>query len=160
MEDTLLEAARRLHHTLKARGLSLSGAESFTGGFVAHLITALPGASEFFHCALVLYSPQAKERLLGIKREFLQEHGVVSEATAGQMARRVRRLAGTALAYSSTGNAGPTAQEGKPVGLVYLGVDGPGGTVVRELHLKGQRGEIIQQATLELLRMLLQEASG
>ena len=108
---------------LMSRGLTLSAAESCTGGMFGAAITDIPGVSAVFDRSVVTYSNQAKIDELGVKPETLEKYGAVSEQTALEMAEGVRRKSGTDIGISVTGIAGPdggTAE--KPVGLVYIGL--------------------------------------
>ncbi len=108
---------------LKEKHLTCSTAESCTGGLVAKLITDVPGSSEVFHCGIVSYSNDIKEKILGVKNETLAEFGAVSENTAYEMAEGVSEISGADISVSVTGMAGPTSDEpGKPVGLIFFGV--------------------------------------
>jgi len=96
-------------------------AESCTGGLVAHRLTNVPGSSSYFIGGVVSYANEAKERMLGVSHRMLQEHGAVSEETAREMARRVRRRLQTDVALAVTGIAGPSGgTPEKPVGLTYI----------------------------------------
>lgn len=118
---------------LCARGLTLALAESCTGGLVAKRITDISGASSCFAYGCVTYSNQAKQRLLGVSAGTLEAYGAVSPQTALEMARGVRRLAGSNVGVGITGVAGPQPSEGKEVGLVYVAVSHDGGERVLEV---------------------------
>lgn len=160
MSDPLLRLARDVHELLTKRGLSLAVAESCTGGLISSRITDLPGASRFFEAGIVTYSAKTKERFLGIPKETLHSHGVVSSETAREMAERVRSLAGTDYALSVTGNLGPEVLEDKERGLVFIAVSGRKRTVVSELRLKGQRAENKEAAAAQALHRLLIEIAA
>jgi len=117
MED-LAKSAGEL---LKKTGLTLSLAESCTGGLIAHRITNISGSSNYFLGGVVAYSNEAKEKILGLPHEILVQYGAVSEEAARAMAQGARRLLASDLALAVTGIAGPTggAPE-KPVGLVCI----------------------------------------
>ena len=110
-------------------------AESCTGGYLAKRITDVSGSSKVFECGVCSYSNRIKHQLLGVSEQTLAEYGAISEQTAAQMASGVRKLSGADIGISVTGNAGPTADEGKEVGLVYIGVDSPKLTHVFTLHV-------------------------
>jgi nicotinamide-nucleotide amidase len=120
---------------LAAKKLTLSTAESCTGGLVAKRVTDVPGASAVFLGGVVSYANEVKQNVLGVPAETLAAHGAVSPETAEAMARGVCRLTGSDVGVSLTGIAGPgggTAE--KPVGLVYIGLCVRGGTRVSELR--------------------------
>jgi len=111
---------------LKAKGQTLSVAESCTGGGLGHLITTIAGSSVYFKGGVVSYDNQVKVALLGVNPEDLAQQGAVSDEVACQMARGVRDRLGTTWGLSITGIAGPDGgTETKPIGLVYIGVAGP-----------------------------------
>ena len=117
MEDL----AKRAGELLKRMGLTLSLAESCTGGLIAHRITNISGSSNYFLGGVVAYSNEAKEKILGLPHETLLRYGAVSEETARAMAEGARRLFVSDLALAVTGIAGPTGgTPEKPVGLVYI----------------------------------------
>ena len=113
---------------LRQRGLTLTVAESATGGELASLITEAPGASDYFLAGYVAYSAAAKQAL-GVSPAVLEEHGTVAQATTQALAAAARKTAGADVAVATTGVAGPDASEGKPVGLLHIVVDvaGPPG---------------------------------
>lgn len=136
-EETLESAVGRL---LEEHGVTLTLAESCTGGLLAKRLTDGPGSSTYFREGLVTYSNEAKERLLGVKRETLMQDGAVSEAVAREMAEGVRRAAGADYGLSVTGVAGPDGgTEEKPVGLVWIGVSDEKETFAERLDLSAWR---------------------
>ena len=142
-------------HFLKERSLTLTTAESCTGGMIAARITDVPGASEVFKQGLVTYSNRAKRKLLDVKKTTLKEYGAVSEKTAKEMAKNGAFITGSDACVSVTGTAGPTGgTEEKPVGLVYIGCCYNNKTVVKEFHFKGERQNIREQATANALILL------
>jgi PncC family amidohydrolase len=119
MVDERLE--RVVGELLRGQKLTLSVAESCTGGLLGHLLTSVPGSSDYFVGGVVAYSYGAKERVLNVRHRTLYDHGAVSEQTALQMAQGVRRLMHTDIGVSVTGIAGPAGgMPEKPVGLVYI----------------------------------------
>lgn len=156
MDKEILDVIKRVHEVFKKRGLTLSVAESCTGGLISHYITILPGASNFFEAGVVVYSVEAKKKILGISPEVISKHGVVSEKTAKEMAEKVRSLTGTDYSLSTTGNLGPDVLEGKMRGLIYTAVSKRGQTISSELRLKGSREENKEEASLSALRLLIE----
>ena len=148
-----MTAAKRLLALLKARGETLTGAESLTGGLVADTVVSVPGASAVFKEAFVTYCDEAKAKTLGVPAAILRADGAISSACAGYMAEGAARAASADMAYATTGNAGPDAAEGKPVGLVYIAVSYRGRTETKELHLSGDRASIREQSAEEVLRL-------
>ncbi|MDQ5983077.1 MAG: Nicotinamide-nucleotide amidohydrolase PncC [Eubacteriales bacterium SKADARSKE-1] len=109
---------------LLEKNLKIATAESCTGGLISKKITDIPGASNVFECGICSYSERIKEKVLGIKKETIEEFGVVSEAVAKQMAKSIRLLSNSDIAVSTTGFAGPkTSSSDDKVGLVYIGID-------------------------------------
>jgi nicotinamide-nucleotide amidase len=121
-DDAALRAlAASLGNSLVSRGTRLAVAESCTGGWIAKVLTDIPGSSQWFDAGFVTYSNGAKERTLGVARETLDEHGAVSEPVVREMAAGARHAADAAAAIAVSGVAGPgggTAD--KPVGLVHF----------------------------------------
>jgi PncC family amidohydrolase len=138
----------------RENNLTLSVAESCTGGLVSHYLTAVPGAGSFFEASVVTYSAAAKKKLLGIRRNIFTRYGMVSEVTARQMADKVRLLTQTDVGVSTTGNLGPDVLEGKPKGLVYIAISTRKETVVRRYMFKGTRGRVKEQAVRTALAFL------
>ncbi len=121
LPQSTLDAARDLLAELQRRGLTLTTAESCTGGLIAAALTAIPGSSAVVGAGFVTYSNQAKQAMLGVPVTLLANHGAVSEAVARAMAEGALAAAGADLAVSCTGIAGPGGETpGKPVGLVFV----------------------------------------
>lgn len=131
---------------LKAADFSIATAESCTGGLLSSRLVDIPGVSAVFREGFVTYSNKAKRRTLGVSKSTIRKDGAVSEQTAKEMATGAAMAGDTDLALSVTGNAGPDAEEGKEVGLVYIGVYAKGKVSVETFHFKGSRQEIRSQA--------------
>ena len=135
--------------------LTISTAESCTGGMIASMLINYPGISEVFLEGAVTYSNEAKHNRLGVKNETLDKYGAVSEETAAEMAIGIAKTAGTNVSIVTTGIAGPGGgTEEKPVGLVYIGVYLNGKVKVQKCIFKGNRSRIRLQATMRGLDML------
>ncbi len=144
---------------LKMKTLTLSVAESFTGGLIGDMITNIPGSSDYFLGAAVTYSNESKRHLLGVQAETLEKYGAVSEQTVREMVRGVQKLFGSDCALATTGIAGPTgATESKPIGLCYIAARWGSEERVHEFRfgterlMNKKRGAV---AAMELLRRLL-----
>ena len=146
---------------LVSRGMTISCAESCTGGMIGAELTADPGASRFFLGSAVVYSNDAKERILWVSHDTLVSHGAVSPETVEEMARGAMRVYGSDAAIAVTGIAGPGgAVEGKPVGLVYIAVaDGPRIVACRNLF-EGDRASVRSQTVAEALRLMAELLEG
>lgn len=130
---------------LLKKGLTLSTAESCTGGLVARRITALPGASRVYRGGVVSYWTEVKAAVLGVPQEVLDTYGAVSEPTARAMAEGARRVTGAEIGVSVTGVAGPDPDErNNPVGLVFIGLSTPDGTFCRRTESGRRRRDRIQ----------------
>ena len=126
---------------LREKGLTLSAAESCTGGLVAKRITDLPGASAVFRGGVVSYTNDVKAQVLGVPEELLEAFGAVSEPVARAMAERCRTICGSDLAVSVTGVAGPDIDDrGNEVGTVYIALASAEGTVCQKLSCGKGRG--------------------
>jgi nicotinamide-nucleotide amidase len=145
----------------RARGWTLGTAESCTGGLVAARLTGIPGSSDVFRGGVVAYGNEIKEGELDVPAGLLAEHGAVSPEVAEAMAKGARARLGVDVAVSVTGIAGPDGgTDEKPVGLVYLHVEGPSGGVGREFSFPGDRPSIRARSVvgaLHLVRRLVME---
>ena len=151
--DDTLEAV--VGEQLRAAGKSLALAESCTGGLIAARLTDVPGSSEYFPGGVVAYSNEAKQRLLDVPQEVLQEHGAVSEATAAAMAKGVAARFGATIGLAVTGIAGPGGgSDEKPVGLVFIATFENGRSRVRRLLFGGERGLVRLRAAQTALDMV------
>lgn len=133
---------------------TIAVAESCTGGLVAAKLIEYPGISEVLLEGAVTYSNEAKKRRLGVKDETLSAYGAVSAETAAEMAKGIAMTSGADIGVSTTGVAGPGPSEGKPEGLVYVGVYIGGKSYVKELHLAGKRNVIRERAAYSALDFL------
>ncbi len=145
---------------LAARGLTIALAESCTGGLIGHRLTQVAGSSAYVDRVAVCYSNRAKTEMLGVPADLIARQGAVSREVAAAMACNIRERAKVSVGLSVTGIAGPGGgTETKPVGLVYIGLDGGvGQPIVKECRFHGDRTIIKQrssQAALDLLRRWL-----
>lgn len=140
-------STEELANIMTSRHWTLAVAESCTGGLIGHMITAIPGASAYFHGSITAYSNTAKIELLGVTEECMKNHGTVSARTALAMAAGVRDAFRVDIGVAVTGIAGPGGgSDAKPVGLVYIAVVGDVDERVKELKLKGSREDIRKAA--------------
>ena len=144
---------------LRKAHATVAVAESCTGGLVAARLTEQGGSSDFFVGGYITYSAAQKTEILGVARDIIQKHSVVSEPVAAAMAEGARKRSGATYALATTGYAGPTGgTDFDPVGTVYLGVAGPQKTQVVRVRYGGDRGRVRALATqgaLDLLRKTL-----
>jgi len=139
--------AVQLGKLLKEKHLTISVAESCTGGLVMDKITNVSGSSEYFMGGVVTYSDELKMKILGVKEETLKRVGAVSEEVAQEMAKGVKNHTNTDIGVSTTGIAGPTgATPVKPVGLVYIGFCSSSEELVERHIFKGDRRLVKEQA--------------
>ena len=131
---------KALINALKEAGLTVSTAESCTGGLIAKKITDVSGASEVYMGSCVTYANEAKVKLVGVSEETLKKYGAVSEQTAKEMAKGVREALGTDIGISTTGIAGPDGgTPEKPVGTIYVGISSRLGERAVNLRLSSMR---------------------
>lgn len=147
MVEEILEA-------LKNKELTLSCAESLTGGLFSSTICSVSGASKVFKGGVVTYWTEIKNQVINVPQEIIDEYGVVSNECASYMARGVKDLFKTDISISFTGNAGPSSLEGKPVGLVYIGICFNDITMSFEYNFEGNRNEIRKQCVEEGIKKI------
>ncbi|MBI4831170.1 MAG: CinA family protein [Candidatus Lindowbacteria bacterium] len=151
---------QKIGKLLTERNLTLAVAESCTGGLISHRITNIPGSSNYFERGVVVYSNRAKTELLGIEGKVIGAYGAVSAEVARAMAAGAKEAARTDFGLAVTGIAGPVSDESKkPVGLVYIAVCAPDGSLQdKKYNFHGTRLQIKKQsadAALELLLKML-----
>ena len=156
-EDITLQEA--LGKLLSAQKLTLSTAESCTGGYVAHLITSIPGSSTYFRGSVIAYDNEIKKKILGLDPAILQEHGAVSEETVRAMVRGAIKCLGTDLAVATSGIMGPGGgSEKKPVGTVWIAA-GDASEIVTYKHWfrfdRQRNTELTAANVLNLLRRFI-----
>lgn len=154
-DDTLENAVGAL---FRGTGMTLSAAESCTGGKISSLITSVPGASEYYLGSVTSYAIPVKGKVLGVPEATINEYGVVSSEVAAAMAKGVRNLTGSTYAVSTTGLAGPGGDEHNPVGTVWIGIAGPNGTKTVKKVYKNDRKRNIERfaaAALNELRLFI-----
>lgn len=152
----LQEIAPDLLDALRQAGLKIATAESCTGGNIAHHLTLVAGCSDVYMGGAVTYSNEAKADILGVDQAVIESEGAVSEPVVRAMAEGACRRFRTQCAVATSGIAGPSGgTDDKPVGTVWTAVVTPRGTFSELYHLAGPRSEIIDKATLLVLRLLL-----
>ncbi|MEE4259390.1 MAG: CinA family protein, partial [Bacteroidales bacterium] len=145
---------------LSKRKQNLSTAESCTGGYLAHLITSIPGSSSYYYGSVISYSNDVKIRELGVSPADLETYGAVCQQVVEQMARGVREKFETDYSLATSGVAGPDGgTKEKPVGTIWIALASEKGIQSKLLHLGEHRGRNIRRAALEALNMLRLEIS-
>lgn len=140
---------------LVEKNITISTAESCTGGSLGKIITSVPGVSSIYGYGFITYANEAKEKILGVSHEILEEYGAVSYQTACEMAEGARKASGSDIAVSVTGIAGPGGgTKEKPVGLVYIAIADKNGSEYRKLNLSGNRDEVRAKTCDEVFRLV------
>jgi len=140
---------------LRQKGLTLGVVESATGGLISHLITNVPGSSDYYKGSVTAYSNETKIRVIGVSRDTIEQYGAVSHQVAEEMALGGRKLLAVDICLADTGIAGPTrATQGKPVGLFYLGLSHQGETCSQKHEFHGDREQNKRSAAEAALKWL------
>ena len=140
---------------LLARGWKIAVAESTAGGLISAALLTVPGASRYYERGIIAYSRAAKLETLGMPPELYTERGSTHQAAVHAMAEGVRRISGTQVGVAESGVAGPgVGRSGLPIGTVWAAVVTPKRTVERELHLLGNRAQIMSRIVDAVLDML------
>ena len=151
----LSNEAQELSELLIAKGLTISVAESCTGGSFSHAITSIPGASSYFDCGYITYSNQSKVDMLGVDIQAIKTYGAVSEEVVLEMVIGVATRSHSDVAVSITGVAGPTGgTPEKPVGMVCFGFFYDGKTSTTTQLFSGDRASIVSQSVSYAMRQL------
>ena len=138
--------------------ITISTAESCTGGSLGKIITSVSGASKIYGFGFITYANEAKEKILGVPANILEEFGAVSHQTAVLMAEGARKVSGSDIAVSVTGIAGPTGgTKEKPVGLVYIALSDKDSTVYKKLNLDGSRDEVRKKTCDEVFKLIAEK---
>lgn len=157
MNNKIYELSCEAVRLLKENKMTVSTAESCTGGLVSAYITAVPGTSSVFELGIASYSCRIKHKILGVDGETLRSLGAVSRETAYQMAANVREMADSSIGVSVTGVAGPDGSEGHDPGLVYIAAAYDGGVFVKELNIEPlSRNYVRETAVCEVFKLIIQ----
>ncbi|HCF02733.1 competence/damage-inducible protein A [Flavobacterium sp.] len=154
-EDTIEVVLGRI---LKDKKLTVATAESCTGGKIAQLLTSVSGASAYFKGSVVSYATDAKINVLGISKDVIAQHSVVSKEVASAMALSVQKIMQADYAIATTGNAGPAKGDADAeVGTVCIALATPNGVIVEEFNFGQPREKVIDRAVIKSLEMLQKE---
>ncbi len=157
-KETMAEVIGRM---LKSKGKKLAVAESCTGGFISHLITSIPGSSDFFNGSVTAYSNKIKENVLEVDRNIISKYGAVSEQVAKEMAIGVKQVLNSDYAVATTGIAGPTGgSDEKPVGTVWIAIACENRVFAKKFVFGNNRERNIirsSQTALQILRRVILE---
>lgn len=160
-DDELLDLARRVAAVCRQRAVRLGAAESCTGGLVGHVITEVPGSSDYFAGALVTYANEIKVGLADVPESVLAAHGAVSAQVAKAMADGARQRLGVDLAVAVTGVAGPDGgSDAKPVGLTYVAIADADGDDVRRFVWDSDRTGNKRLSAAAALELVIDRLSG
>lgn len=150
-----IELEARVGELLREQHKTIACAESCTGGYISHLITSVPGSSDYFLGSIIPYSYEMKESALGVKNETLNTYGAVSEETITEMAENVCRLTGASIGVATSGIAGPGgATPDKPVGTIWIAVSDANGTEAKKYIFMKERKINIQLGAIAALNMV------
>lgn len=146
---------RYIGRTLEASGMTVSVAESCTGGLISSLFTSIPGSSAFYLGSVTSYANSVKTGILGVPENIIDEYGAVSRECVSRMAEGIRRITGSDYSVATSGIAGPGGgSEEKPVGLVWIGVSSKNGTEAYKMIFKGDRKRNIDRFAANALNIL------
>jgi nicotinamide-nucleotide amidase len=156
-----MELEQEIGDLLRQRGLTLGAVESATGGLLSHLVTDVPGSSDYYKGSVTAYSNETKIKVVGVKAATLEQHGAVSAQVAEEMALRGSQALAVDICLADTGIAGPSgATPGKPVGLFYLGLAHHGKVFSQRHEFHGDREQNKQCAAEAALRWLQEYLTG
>ena len=146
-----------LHKKLIKKRLTISVAESCTGGLLAHNLTKLANSSKYFQMGLTTYSNQAKIRILKVNKNIIKKYGAVSKECCISMVQNLSKISKSKINVSITGIAGPGgASKNKPIGLVYIGIQKGRALLIKEYKFKSKNRSSIQKSTVrEVIKIIL-----
>jgi nicotinamide-nucleotide amidase len=146
---------------LRQKGLTLGIVESASGGLISHLITNVPGSSDYHKGSVTAYSNEVKVRVVGVKEATINQYGAVSAEVAEEMAQGGKKVLAIDICLADTGIAGPAgAEAGKPVGLFFIGLAHEAKTLTRKYNFKGDREQNKQSAAEAALGWLKEYLAG
>lgn len=148
---------QELGKALIDNNLSISSSESLTGGLFGAKLCEVSGISKVYKGSLVTYQDEVKINVLKVSEDTIKQYGAVSLECAYEMVKNVQNIFKTDISVSFTGNAGPVGSEGKPVGLVFIGIYYLGEIEIMELNLKGSREEIRNECLKFVSKKLLRK---
>ena len=148
---------KKLHKKLIVKKLTISVAESCTGGLLANNLTKIANSSKYFQMGLITYSNEAKIKILKVNKNIIQKYGAVSKECCKSMVQNLSKISKSKINVSITGIAGPGgASENKPVGLVYIGINKGKTLLIKENKFKSNNRNSIQKSTVrEVIKMIL-----
>ncbi|MHA1610582.1 MAG: CinA family protein [Promethearchaeota archaeon] len=158
--DDILDLAQIVITQLTSKKFTLAVAESATGGYLSHILTSIAGSSKVFMGGVVAYSAYVKNTIFDVTFDTINEFGAISSETTESLLKGLKNRISTDLRIAITGVAGTHVMEGKPRGLVYIGIGTPACNKIEEIQFKGTRLEIKQQAVKRTLEFLLEEVEN
>lgn len=154
MKTMPISIEEKIGKLLREQGKKVSVAESCTGGLISHLITNIPGSSDYFGGGVVAYNNKSKIDILHVSQATIRKFGAVSQQTAKEMAKGIRQLFGTDLGIATTGIAGPGGgSPEKPVGLVHVALSATDKTICKKFSFDGSRREIKMKSAEAALKV-------
>jgi PncC family amidohydrolase len=160
-QSDLIALAERVGRAASGASITIATAESCTGGLIGHVVTEVPGSSDYYVGGAVSYSNHIKERVLGVPPDTIARHGAVSAQVAVAMAEGARSTFDASVGVAVTGIAGPSGgSEAKPVGLTYVAVADAAGHAVRRLVWSGDRAENKRASAGAALQLLAERLEG
>ncbi len=147
----MVRLEQEIGNLLRQKGLTLGVVESATGGLISHLITNVPGSSDYYQGSVTSYSDEVKIKVVGVGEETIKQYGAVSAQVAEEMAQGGRKVLGVDICLADTGIAGPAE---KPVGLFYIGLSHWSGTYSQKHNFQGGREQNKRSAARAALRWL------
>jgi len=151
----MVNLEQEVGNRLRQKGLTLGIVESATGGLISHLITNIPGSSDYYKGSVTAYSNEVKIKVVGVKEDTINRYGAVSYQVAEEMAQGGRKILAADICLADTGIAGPSgATPGKPVGLFYIGLSHQAGTHSQKHNFQGNREQNKRRAAEAALAWL------